>query len=60
MEKSRTFRFMDAEAAHEVLIIVRHVDNGVALCLSSSEDGDVEVVLSKKDFHDFVRELSQM
>jgi len=51
---------MDAEAAHEVLIIVRHVDNGVALCLSSSEDGDVEVVLSKKDFHDFVRELSQM
>jgi len=28
--------------------------------LSSSEDGDVEVVLSKKDFHDFVRELSQM
>lgn len=53
------FRFHDAESGAEVLVVVRTVETGIAICLSREDEGDTEVVLSPDEVGRLARALQE-
>lgn len=56
-EHQTTIRFVDAESGREAVAIVRQVSGNIAICLSSREDGDFEIVVSAATARDFAHAL---
>jgi hypothetical protein len=51
------FKGCDAGTGSEILVILRRVSSGVALCVSREDDGDTEIVLTREDLTRLLREL---
>jgi hypothetical protein len=51
------FKGRDEGTGSEILVILRKVSSGVALCISREDDGDVEIVLTREDLTRLLREL---
>jgi len=48
MNELTTFTFEDAASGDEACVVIRYGDDSVAVAVSLSADGDVEVVLRKQ------------
>jgi hypothetical protein len=59
MKEVRTIPFLDIETRSEGVAIIRATQGCVGICLSLSEDGDIEVVLDIKHVHDLVIALKE-
>jgi len=49
MKEAATITFQDADTSDEAVAIVRYDASSVALCLSLRADGDMEVIMAKRD-----------
>jgi hypothetical protein len=59
-DASTTLVFRDLETGKDAVAIVRRMEGGIALCLSHSEDGDVEVFMNERDGRELLRRLGHM
>lgn len=57
MQSDLQFETRDAETGSGVVVIVRRVKSGIALCVAREDDGDVEVVLQEQDFSRLVETM---
>ena len=58
MKELTTFTFNDAASEDEACVVIRYGGDSVAIALSLSSDGDVEVVMRKHDLSRFVDALT--
>jgi len=49
MKEVATIRFTEVETSGEALAIVRYDEDAIAICLSMKSNGDMQVVMKKKD-----------
>ncbi len=49
MKNAGSLRFKDADSGDDAFVSVRYGDTNVALAVSLKQDGDIEVLMSKKD-----------
>jgi hypothetical protein len=57
MNELTTFTFIDAASSDEGCVIVRYSDESVAVAMSLSSNGDVEVVMQKQDLSKLIDAL---
>ena len=58
MKELTTFTFNDAASGDEGCVVIRYGGDSVAIAVSLSKDGDVEVVMRKQDLSKFVDALT--
>ena len=58
MEELTTFTFNDAASGDEACVVIRYGDGSVALAVSLSSNGDVEVVMPKQELSKLIDALT--
>lgn len=59
MKESATISFRDAETYDEAMVVVRHDESMVGLCLSLRSNDDIEVFMRKQDARSLIEALRQ-
>jgi hypothetical protein len=59
MREIATLTFRDADSSEEAIAVIRAGQNRIALCLSLSSNGDVEVILTQTAARDFIAAMNQ-
>ena len=57
MNELTTFTFTDTSSGDEVCVVIRYGDESVAVSMSLSSNGDVEVVMQKQDLSKLIDAL---
>src|SRR5581483_8143215 len=58
MNELTTFTFADAASGDEACVVIRYGDDSVAIAVSLSNDGDVEVVMRKQELTKLIDALT--
>jgi hypothetical protein len=59
MEELTTFTFNDAASGEEACVVIRYGGGTVAIAVSLSTDGDVEVVMPKQELNKLIDALTE-
>ena len=59
MKETATIKFQDLDSSDEAVMIVRHDESRIALCLSLKSDGDVQVVMERTHARKLVEALKE-
>jgi|YelNatPaOPRAMG01_1025707.scaffolds.fasta_scaffold253391_1 hypothetical protein len=60
MNELTTFTFADASSGDEVCVVIRYSEEAVALAISLSKNGDVEVVMQQQALGKLIDALSDV